>query len=143
MEAGTPPCEVSELETQPNKAEVQPDSNDSHQMDMTTSNEADDASTSSNNKDTSPRLVIETSEPQKLPTQTNGNIKKIAVKTASGKSKLKKTEIGLLVVKLLTPAYVDKRFESREIFKTMARKISHWLADKGESGLLIIPKIKY
>lgn len=137
MEAGTPPRDVSEPETQPNKAEIQADSNDSHQMDerTTTSNEADDASTSSNNRDTSPRLVIETSEPQKLSTQTNGDIKKPAVKTAGGKSKLKKTEIGLLVVKLLTPAYVDKRFESRDIFKTMARKISHWLADKGKSCL--------
>ncbi|XP_050302444.1 ATP-dependent DNA helicase Q5-like [Anthonomus grandis grandis] len=51
------------------------------------------------------------------------------------KGRLKKTEIGLLVVKLLTPAYVDKRFESREVFKVMARKISHSLADKDEDDI--------
>lgn len=47
------------------------------------------------------------------------------------KEKLKKTKIGLLVVKLLTPAYADKRFESRDIFKNIARNISHALIDKG------------
>lgn len=47
------------------------------------------------------------------------------------KVKLKKTEIGGLVVKLLTPAYVEKRFESRETFKMLARNISHALHDKG------------
>lgn len=49
--------------------------------------------------------------------------------------RLGKTEIGLLVVKLLTPAYADKRFDSRDTFKTMARTISHSLLDKGESNI--------
>ncbi|GJQ79773.1 RecQ5 [Trypoxylus dichotomus] len=46
--------------------------------------------------------------------------------------RLGKTEIGLLVVKLLTPAYADRRFDSRDTFKTMARTISHSLLDKDE-----------
>ncbi|CAH0548926.1 unnamed protein product [Brassicogethes aeneus] len=46
--------------------------------------------------------------------------------------RLQKVEIGTLVVKLLTPAYVEKRFESRDVFKSMARSISHALADKNE-----------
>ncbi|KRT78235.1 hypothetical protein AMK59_8544 [Oryctes borbonicus] len=46
--------------------------------------------------------------------------------------RLGKTEIGLLVVKLLTPAYADRRFDSRDTFKTMARTISHSLLDKGK-----------
>lgn len=48
------------------------------------------------------------------------------------KVKLKKTEIGGLVVKLLTPAYVEKRFDSRDTFKMLARNISHALYDKGK-----------
>lgn len=51
------------------------------------------------------------------------------------KPKLKKTETGLLVVKLLTPAYANKRFESRDIFKSTARKISHSLVDKDEDEI--------
>lgn len=47
--------------------------------------------------------------------------------------KLKKTEIGLLVVKLLTPAYAERRFDSRDTFKTTARNISHALLYKGNS----------
>lgn len=46
--------------------------------------------------------------------------------------KLKKTEIGTLVVKLLTPAYAKKRFDSRDTFKSTARSISHALLDKGK-----------
>lgn len=46
--------------------------------------------------------------------------------------KLKKTEIGTLVVKLLTPAYAERRFDSRDTFKSTARSISHALLDKGE-----------
>lgn len=46
--------------------------------------------------------------------------------------RLGKTEIGLLVVKLLTPAYADRRFDSRDTFKSMARTISHSLLDKGD-----------
>ncbi|CAG9857688.1 unnamed protein product [Phyllotreta striolata] len=49
--------------------------------------------------------------------------------------KLKKSEVGGLVVKLLTPAYAEKRFESRETFKILARNISHALADKDESEI--------
>lgn len=49
--------------------------------------------------------------------------------------KLKKSEIGTLVVKLLTPAYAERRFDSRDTFKTTARNISHALLDKG--GLLM------
>nr|XP_022902939.1 ATP-dependent DNA helicase Q5-like [Onthophagus taurus] len=49
--------------------------------------------------------------------------------------KLKKNEIGLLVVKLLTPAYTEKRFDSKETFKSMARTISHSLLDKDESEI--------
>lgn len=51
------------------------------------------------------------------------------------KEKQKKTKIGLLVVKLLTPAYAEKRFESRETFKNVARNISHALIDKGNNVL--------
>lgn len=51
------------------------------------------------------------------------------------KEKLKKIEIGKLVVKLLTPAYVEKRFESRDTFKTLARNISHALYDKGKTNV--------
>lgn len=51
------------------------------------------------------------------------------------KPKLKKVEIGGLVVKLLTPAYAERRFESRDIFKTLARNISHALADKDENEI--------
>ena len=53
------------------------------------------------------------------------------------KPKMKKTEIGLLVVKLLTPAYANKRFDSRETFKTLARTISHSLLDKGTCDRLL------
>lgn len=52
------------------------------------------------------------------------------------KVKLKKTEIGELVVKLLTPAYIERRFESRDTFKTLARNISHALYDKGNIFLI-------
>lgn len=52
------------------------------------------------------------------------------------KVSLKKTEIGGLVVKLLTPAYNERRFESRDTFKMLARNISHALYDKGEIILL-------
>lgn len=55
---------------------------------------------------------------------TNGAAKK--------KVRLKKTEIGGLVVKLLTPAYVERRFDSKDTFKTLARNISHALYDKGK-----------
>ncbi|XP_018318935.1 uncharacterized protein LOC108732553 isoform X2 [Agrilus planipennis] len=48
------------------------------------------------------------------------------------KGKLKKAEIGTLVVKLLTPAYAEKRFDSKDTFKSMARNISHSLLDKDE-----------
>lgn len=47
------------------------------------------------------------------------------------RAKLKKSEIGTLVVKLLTPAYAERRFDSRDTFKSMARSISHALLDKG------------
>lgn len=50
--------------------------------------------------------------------------------------KLKKSEIGTLVVKLLTPAYAERRFDSRDTFKSMARTISHALLDKGATFLL-------
>lgn len=49
--------------------------------------------------------------------------------------KLKKTEIGLLVVKLLTPAYAQKRFDSKDTFKSTARNISHALLYKGEDEI--------
>lgn len=77
--------------------------------------------------------VLVTSQPEQNAPKQNGESSKssVPVETKKTKPKLRKTEIGLLVVKLLTPAYVDKRFESREIFKSMARKISHSLADKG------------
>ncbi|XP_066149056.1 ATP-dependent DNA helicase Q5-like isoform X2 [Euwallacea fornicatus] len=88
---------------------------------------------STSNKDDSPKLVIIQNEPEKVP-ETNGEAAVIKGSIKS-KGKLRKTEIGLLVVKLMTPAYVDKRFESREIFKTMARKISHWLVDKDENEI--------
>lgn len=57
---------------------------------------------------------------------------------SDGKKKvqLKKMEIGGLVVKLLTPAYVQKRFDSRDTFKMLARNISHALYDKGKTDLL-------
>ncbi|RZC41598.1 ATP-dependent DNA helicase Q5 [Asbolus verrucosus] len=51
------------------------------------------------------------------------------------RNKLKKTEIGNLVVKLLTPAYVERRFESRDTFKSTARNISHALIDKDENEI--------
>lgn len=54
------------------------------------------------------------------------------------KNRLKKTEIGNLVVKLLTPAYVERRFESRDTFKSTARNISHALIDKGRINFTIL-----
>lgn len=54
------------------------------------------------------------------------------------KPRLKKSEIGTLVVKLLTPAYAEKRFDSRDTFKSMARSISHALLGKGEVFLFIV-----
>ncbi|XP_023019664.2 recQ5 helicase [Leptinotarsa decemlineata] len=54
---------------------------------------------------------------------------------SSKKQRLKKTEVGGLVVKLLTPAYADRRFESRDLFKSLARSISHALADKDENEI--------
>ncbi|XP_076256872.1 ATP-dependent DNA helicase Q5-like isoform X2 [Rhynchophorus ferrugineus] len=67
--------------------------------------------------------------------KSSNSEKLIKTDSKRNKPKLKKTEIGLLVVKLLTPAYVDKRFESRDIFKSLARKISHSLADKDEDEI--------
>lgn len=52
------------------------------------------------------------------------------------KPKMKKTEIGNLVVKLLTPAYSERRFDSRETFKKTARTISHLLLYKGKSSIV-------
>ncbi|KAK5638551.1 hypothetical protein RI129_012846 [Pyrocoelia pectoralis] len=49
--------------------------------------------------------------------------------------KMKKTEVGLLVVKLLTPAYAERRFDSRDTFKTTARNISHALLHKDEAEI--------
>lgn len=51
------------------------------------------------------------------------------------KAHLNKTEIGLLVVKLLTPAYADRRFDSKDTFKVTARSISHSLLNKGKTKL--------
>ncbi|KAH1011652.1 hypothetical protein HUJ04_000975 [Dendroctonus ponderosae] len=85
-------------------------------------------------KDASPKLVIQTEQEQKV-SQHNGQSTSSSAVTKKEKPKLRKTEIGLLVVKLLTPAYVDKRFESRDIFKSMARKISHFLANKDEDEI--------
>lgn len=82
-------------------------------------------------KDASPKLLIQ-AEPEQKVLQNNGQSTSSTAVTTKEKPKLRKTEIGLLVVKLLTPAYVDKRFESRDIFKSMARKISHFLANKGK-----------
>ncbi|KAL1502580.1 hypothetical protein ABEB36_007704 [Hypothenemus hampei] len=79
----------------------------------------------------SPKLVIDTKGERNVQQQNNTDISN----ANSNKPKLKKKEVGLLVVKLLTPAYIDKRFESREIFKAMARKISHHLANKDEEEI--------
>ncbi|KAK9892540.1 hypothetical protein WA026_020523 [Henosepilachna vigintioctopunctata] len=55
-------------------------------------------------------------------------------KSTHGRSKVKvklnKTEIGEYVVKLLTPAYAERRFQSRDLFKKLARNISHNLVNK-------------
>lgn len=57
--------------------------------------------------------------------------KKEEVSNKKQRPKLKKSEIGTLVVKLLTPAYAERRFDSRDTFKSTARSISHALLDKG------------
>lgn len=57
--------------------------------------------------------------------------------------KLKKSEIGTLVVKLLTPAYAERRFDSRDTFKSTARTISHALLDKGELKLFSNVEFKF
>lgn len=62
--------------------------------------------------------------------EENNGEKKVA--DSKKPKRLKKTEIGGLVVKLLTPAYVERRFESRDVFKSTARNISHALVDKGK-----------
>lgn len=62
----------------------------------------------------------------------SSNVKARQSEDSKEKVKLKKTEIGGLVVKLLTPAYIEKRFESRDTFKMLARNISHALHDKGK-----------
>ncbi|XP_044260563.1 ATP-dependent DNA helicase Q5 [Tribolium madens] len=62
-------------------------------------------------------------------------VESVESSTKNKKNKLKKTEIGNLVVKLLTPAYVERRFESRDTFKSTARNISHALIDKDESEI--------
>uniref|UniRef100_A0A6P7GRD3 DNA 3'-5' helicase n=1 Tax=Diabrotica virgifera virgifera TaxID=50390 RepID=A0A6P7GRD3_DIAVI len=82
-----------------------------------------------NNKSNEPRNNIH----QMPPKPTNHQQKPIV--DPLKKAKLKKVEIGGLVVKLLTPAYAERRFESRDIFKTLARSISHALADKDENEI--------
>lgn len=55
----------------------------------------------------------------------------VQIEKRAKRPRLRKSEIGTLVVKLLTPAYAQKRFDSRDTFKSMARTISHALLDKG------------
>lgn len=66
-----------------------------------------------------------------------------AKKSDASKNKLVKDEhlggnkqkIGQLVVHLLMPAYSQKKFESKDVFKSVARKISHTILDKGFTGM--------
>lgn len=58
------------------------------------------------------------------------------------KQKLGKAEVGGLVVKLLMPAYAEKRFQSRDAFKTLARNISHALVNKGKGMTILICKTR-
>ncbi|GLV44894.1 RecQ5 helicase [Carabus blaptoides fortunei] len=51
-----------------------------------------------------------------------------------------KQEIGQLVVHLLMPAYAQKKFESKEVFKAVARKISHSILNKGFTDTALVKK---
>lgn len=48
-----------------------------------------------------------------------------------------KQKIGQLVVQLLMPAYTKNKFESKDAFKSVARKISHVILSKGYTGNFI------
>lgn len=71
------------------------------------------------------------SERKKIMKIDNVKEKDVKKETKDTKCKLGKVKIGSLVVKLLTPAYVEKRFDSKDTFKILARNISHSLHDKG------------
>lgn len=60
---------------------------------------------------------------------------RVIEKPPENKQKLSKSHVGNLVVKLLTPAYGEKRFESKETFKLMARNISHRMIDSSEKEI--------
>ncbi|KAJ8916676.1 hypothetical protein NQ315_000321 [Exocentrus adspersus] len=88
---------------------------------------SEDTKVSDNNNMREVEQATERVEEVKVSGKQNGDTGK--------KQRLKKTEVGGLVVKLLTPAYVDRRFESRDTFKTMARNISHALVNKDETEI--------
>lgn len=63
--------------------------------------------------------------------------KKIILPEGDSKSKLNKAEIGTLVVKYLTPAYNSNRFESRDLFKSTARNITHKLVNRDKEDIKV------
>lgn len=54
---------------------------------------------------------------------------------------MNKNEVGKYVVKLLTPAYTERRFESRDLFKKVARNISHNLVEKGKDETVVLKNV--
>lgn len=60
-------------------------------------------------------------------------IKNVDVKKGHSKQK-----IGQFIVQLLMPAYTQKKFESKDIFKSVARKITHDVMSKNLAGKKII-----
>lgn len=59
----------------------------------------------------------------------------IAEDKDSKKSKGDKQKIGQLIVQLLMPAYSQKKFSSKDVFKSVARKVTHDVMDKDLSGI--------
>lgn len=79
---------------------------------------------------------ISKKKPDKPVTNTMENLEKNTAQVKPEEKPVKnKQEIGQLVVHLLMPAYAQKKFESKDVFKAVARKISHSILNKGFTGI--------
>lgn len=66
------------------------------------------------------------------------NMEKLEGKTeTSKKGKCDKQKVGQFIVQLLMPAYSQNKFKSRDVFKSVARKITHDVVNKDMAGNLL------
>lgn len=66
--------------------------------------------------------------------ENNGNLEKEETEKGIKKMKGDKQKIGQFIVQLLMPAYTQKKFTSKDVFKSVARKITHDVMNKDLAG---------